>query len=169
MVIENLPWCESFKIENVILVGCIPGLKEPNGNINSFLKPLVDEILELWSGVQLHTDLMFWYTSIRCALICVASDLPANRKVCGFAGHAVQMGCSKCLKKFISGAFGEKLDYSEYNREIWQYWDHVSHLQQVASVQGAKTLTEQKTIQKKWGVRYSELLWLPFILLGTTV
>ena len=37
------------------------------------------------------------------------------------------------------------------------YRDHVSRLQQVASVQGAKTLTEQKTIQKKWGVRYSEL------------
>ena len=115
-----MPRCERFKIENVILVGCIPGPKEPKGNIKSFLKPLVDELLELWSGVQLHTDSMFLYTSFRCAPICVTSDLLATRKVCGFAGHAAQMGCSKCLKKFISGAFGEKLDYSGYDRENWQ-------------------------------------------------
>ena len=51
LVIENLPQSERFKVENMIVVGCIPGPKEPKGNINSFLNPLVNELLELWTGI----------------------------------------------------------------------------------------------------------------------
>lgn len=31
----------------------IPGPKEPKLHVNSFLDPLVDELLQLWEGVQL--------------------------------------------------------------------------------------------------------------------
>ena len=98
MVFENLPRGERFKAENLIVVGCILGPKGRKGNINSFLKPLVDELLELWNGVHLKTDSLFGYTSVRCLLSCISSDLPATRNVCGFAGHSGQMECSKCLK-----------------------------------------------------------------------
>ena len=47
LFVENLPRGDRYKMENVILVGCIPCPKEPKGNINAFLKPLVDELLEL--------------------------------------------------------------------------------------------------------------------------
>ena len=53
LVIENLPRSERYKVENVIIAGCIPGPKEPKQNINSFISPLIDELLELWKGVQL--------------------------------------------------------------------------------------------------------------------
>ena len=35
----------------MIIVGIIPGSKEPKGDINSFLKPLVDELIGFWDGV----------------------------------------------------------------------------------------------------------------------
>jgi len=108
LAIENLPRSERFKVENIILVGCIPGPREPKHDIYSFLSPMVDELLELWNGIQLRTSAsLFGYTSLRCALTCVSSDLPATRKVCGFASHSAVMGCSKCKVKFKSGSFGE--------------------------------------------------------------
>ena len=55
---------------------------------------------------------------IRCALLCVACDLPAGRKVCGFLGHSATLGCSRCLKAF-PGAVGCK-NYSGFNRSLWQ-------------------------------------------------
>ena len=47
LAVENLPRSERFKVENILLVGCIPGPAEPKLNINSFLSPLVDELMEL--------------------------------------------------------------------------------------------------------------------------
>ena len=161
LVVENLSHGERFKLENVIVVGCIPGPKESKGDINSFLRPLVNELLELWTGVELKTKSLFGYTSVRCMVSCITTDLPATRKFCGFAGHSAIKGCSKCLKSFGSTAFGKKLDYSGYDRD-WQLRDHHSHLAFVHEMKEAKTLTEKREIFKQSGVRYSELLRLPY-------
>ena len=150
LVIENLPREERFKPENIIAVGCIPGPKEPRGNINSFLKPLVDELLELWSGVWLKTNGIFRYTSVRCMLSCISSDLPATRKTCGFAGHSASKGCSKCYKTFESRKFADKkkLDYSGYDRASWLNRNHQLHLNHISEINGAKTITEKKSLKK---------------------
>lgn len=44
MVVTNLPRSERFKRENLILVGIVPGPSEPPLHMNSYLKPLVDEL-----------------------------------------------------------------------------------------------------------------------------
>ena len=49
-VIENLPRVDRYKLDNIIIVGCIPGPKEPKKHINGYLRPLVDELLGLWHG-----------------------------------------------------------------------------------------------------------------------
>ena len=75
LVLMNLPRNEQFKVENVILVGVIPGPHEPSRAINTYLSPLVDELLVLWDG---------WHTGgeiVKGVLLCVASYLPAARKV----------------------------------------------------------------------------------------
>ena len=51
LIIQNLPRSERYKWENMILVGLIPGPKEPNYSINSYLYPLVQELQQFWSGV----------------------------------------------------------------------------------------------------------------------
>ena len=119
LVVENLPRTERYKLENTIIVGCIPGPKEPRKNINSFLKPMIDELLVLWKGTLLKTSSLFGIVPIRCALTCITCDLPATRKVCGFTSFSSLLGCSKCQKKFPCAAFGKKSDYSGFNRDTW--------------------------------------------------
>src|SRR6184192_3374522 len=51
--------------------------------INHYLAPIVDELLEFWSGVNLppsedHLEVK----KIRLAVICCANDIPAARKLC---------------------------------------------------------------------------------------
>lgn len=95
----NLPRDTRYKQEYTILVGLIPGPKEPKHDINSFLEPFVEELLKFWRGVEL--DVAGSGKKIfRCALLCCACDLPAGRKVCGFLGHSARLGCSRCLKEF---------------------------------------------------------------------
>ena len=73
------------------MVGLIPGPKEPKYTINSYLYPLVTELQKFWSGVKLSTT--EGSKVIRVALTCIACDIPATRKVCGFLSHNACKGC----------------------------------------------------------------------------
>lgn len=118
LAILNLLRSQRQKLENIIVVGCIPGPNEPS-NINPYLELLVNELLTLWEGVLFKPESYPYPVVVRGCLLGVACDLPATRKICGFTGHASTHGCSKCTKVFPCGAFGEKLDYSGYDREAW--------------------------------------------------
>ena len=54
MVIMNLPRALRFKRENLLLIGLIPGPKEPSKTINTFLAPVVRELLVLWQDTPLY-------------------------------------------------------------------------------------------------------------------
>ena len=105
MSLLNLPAEERLKKENVILVGVLPGPKEPDGHqINNYLRPLVDEMKDLWStGFKFKSsnkdgeekDYMCY-----CAILCLASDIPAARKLSGFLSHSAIHGCHRCEKTF---------------------------------------------------------------------
>ena len=88
LTILNLPREERFKRYNLILAGIIPGPKEPSLHTNTFLKPLVNDLLTLWDGVEmsLHDNSKH---NIRAALLCIACDIPAGKKVCGFRACGV--------------------------------------------------------------------------------
>ncbi len=53
LVVQNLPRYERFKLENIILVGLIPGPNEPSKNVNNYLEPLIDDLCILYRGVEL--------------------------------------------------------------------------------------------------------------------
>lgn len=54
MTINNLPRAERYRKENIILVGIIPGPKEPKKEqINNYLRHLVDELIELYNGIKM--------------------------------------------------------------------------------------------------------------------
>ena len=50
-----MPPQERNKEENIAIVGIIPGPQEPSRDVNSFLDPLVDELLDFWDGVWINT------------------------------------------------------------------------------------------------------------------
>lgn len=51
--ILNFPRQLRNRQENIILVGIIPGPTEPHLHLNSYLEPLVQELVKLQKGVKL--------------------------------------------------------------------------------------------------------------------
>lgn len=130
LIIQNLPRKDRYKRENMILVSVIPGPKEPSLHINSYLLPLVNDFLEFYSGVSLSSVSCHGISRaviVRLALTCVACDLPAIRKVCGFVSYDALHGCSKCMKEFPTTVFGQSPDYSGYDRATWVNRDTSAH------------------------------------------
>ena len=162
LVLMNLPRSERFKPKNVILVGVIPGPSEPRLNINTYLSPLVDELLILWNdGVKLtHNGSQYIPETFKASLLCVACDLPASRKVCGFTGHNSAHGCNKCKKIFETGNIGDQTDYSGF--ESCALRNILEHRRQIDDVQSKTTQEERNRAESNYGVRYSELLRLPY-------
>ena len=128
--------------------------------MNTFLQPLVDDLLKLWDGVELNVAAVRCRKKIRCALVCVACDLPAGRKVCGYLGHNAQLGCSRCYKKF-SGTVG-KMNFSGFDRENWVARSGSRHAQDAYSLLNITTNTELRNRERELGCRYSVLLKLPY-------
>ena len=160
MSVLNLPRECRFKQENTILVGLIPGPHEPSHDINTFLKPLVDDLLKFWDGVEMRIASTNCTKKIQCALMCVSCDLPAGRKICGFLGHGARLGCSRCFKVF-SGVVGS-MDYSGFDRHNWCPRTQAEHNSAAFSIKTLKTASAVEGAETKAGCRYSELLRLPY-------
>jgi hypothetical protein len=161
LTILNLPRSVRFKFENVLLVGLMPGPKEPPLSINSYLYPLVEDLKLLFQGVTFRSDPILGPTTVRGLLCCVGSDLPATKKLCGFLSHSAKLGCSKCLKSFASQSPQESLDYSGFNIESWKFRTLEDHKKNVTTVQCATTATSRAAMERQHGVRFSALLCVP--------
>lgn len=155
LCIANLPYYLRYKQENIILVGIIPGPKEPKLTINSYLEPLVDELKEFWSGVDLVLPSGNSVT-VRVCLVCVTCDIPAIRKVCGFVGHQAKLGCSKCLCEF-NHLQGGGLQYSG-NLGEWNLRSLEEHRKRCEESLQCKSQHALQKFSSKYGVRFSTLL-----------
>ena len=120
LVVQNLPRYERFKLKNIILVGLIPGPKEPPKTINTYLDPLVNDLVKLYHGVEIpNAHSLFGKRKIKAVMNCIVCDIPATRKVCGFLGANATKGCSKCLSEFKTMHFGSKPDFSGFDCDIY--------------------------------------------------
>ena len=159
-VLMNLPRNDRFKLENVIISGIItPFDKEPC--LNTFLEPIIDELKPLWNGVSLCNSLSVISLNFVGALLCVAADVPAARKACGFKSHAANRSCSKCLKKF-PGGFGERKNYSGFDRENWTKRRSSTHGRHWDKLGAATCKSEYEKVAKKYGLHYSVLVELDY-------
>ena len=156
----NFPRKLRFRQENVLLIGLIPGPREPKRDINAFLVPLVKELQSFLDGVEMYIHSLSKEVLVRCALLCVACDLPASRKVCGFLGHSATLGCSKCMKTF-PGQVGRK-DYSGFDRSQWNERTLDNHKKCICLIRKCKTKRQQNDLESRYGCRYSILLDLPY-------
>ena len=162
MVIMNLPHSDWFKRENVIIVGVIPAPSKEPSSLNSFLDPLVDELNASWHGLKVKTKKApIQGAEIRAALICCAADIPEAHKLCGFEGHNAYRGCSHC-NKFFPGGFGEKRDYSGFDRSTWPKRTDSSHRQNARKIDRCRTKMQRKKMESELGSRHNSLLKLPY-------
>ena len=162
LTVLNLSRSIRYKRENVIIIGVLPGPKEPKTHINSFLKPLVEELKELWDGqtFSVSTSSGIKQENVRGAILCVSCDLPAASKTCGFLGHSANLSCSKCLK-VSPGEVGNK-DYSGFDRSSWKKRDKNQHNEAIKEILKCNTKTTKKEMESKKGCRYSCLIDLPY-------
>ena len=72
------------------------------------------------------------------------------------------MGSLKCMKKFVSGNCGDKMDYSGYDHENWIFCDHKTHEKYISKISSSNTITIERNLIKQYGVRYLKLLYLPY-------
>ena len=140
-----------FKQQNVLLVGMIPGPKDPH-NINTFLAPLIEELKKFETvGKNIGSDRIY------CILSCVANDIPAARKVCGFASHSARLARSKCLKVFPTEKFGNKPDFSGFDIVKWTPRRREEVKATGIQYLQARTKQPKKSILRENGCRYSLL------------
>ena len=162
LTIMNLPRHLRSKRENIILVGIIPGPHEPSHDVNTYLGPLIEELLLFWKGVDIDvaSPSGIEKRTLKCALLCVSCDLPAARKTCGFLSHSAALGCSKCLKRF-PGSVGS-MNYSGFNSSAWPQRTSVSHRQSVDKINKCTSKSTQLKMESELGCRHSILLDLPY-------
>jgi uncharacterized C2H2 Zn-finger protein len=158
LTVQNLPREVRYHTDNVMLVGVIPGPKEPKLNINAYLTPLVLELDEAWKEGFIVSSPQGVQITVRLALSCVSCDIPASRKVCGFLGHNSTL---ECLKRF-GVTFGSRSNFSGYDRANWVGRTKEDHHKRVQEVLQQTTKTGTESTESKNGVRYSVLLCLPY-------
>jgi len=160
MVCLNLPPEMRYKPENMFLFSIIPGPNEPSlACFNHYLHILIEELLEFWhSGIRFsRTSTCYYGRVVRCALVCVVSDLLAARKVNGFAaiGHKQMCAICHCTRQQqddLNDSFASlgKRRTGQEIRELAQlYLD-------------AENEKERKETVSTTGIRWSELYRLPY-------
>ncbi|OAD68293.1 hypothetical protein PHYBLDRAFT_102318, partial [Phycomyces blakesleeanus NRRL 1555(-)] len=154
----NLPREERMKLENIILVGVMPGPKEAKiDQMNNFLEPLVDELVELYGSITVKTAAFPNGTIVRATLMYVACNITAARKTAGFTGHASTNACHKCEHHFSVIAGSSKIDYSGFDNESW-----VPRTKEMNAIYAdmwacAESNAERADLEKQNGTQFSDL------------
>ena len=157
MVCLNLPPALRYKRENMYLAGVIPGPKAPTlQEVNHFIEPLAWELGDLWlKGAQFkRTALRGDGRLARCAVIPLVCDLGAGRKVSGHASHSSTLFCSFCQLP--------KNCINDLNVTSWPRRSCHTFRILAEAWRNSPDTKAREVHFKKWGVRYSPLLMLPY-------
>lgn len=166
MSVLNLPRIERFKLKWTMLIALIPGPAEPVDNINSFIDPLVDDLLELWQGKN-FVDTTGKEVQNKSLLLCISSDLPASRKITQFKSHKCVKSCDKCnftakREPGTKGASGKMSFVTEKRPNRPSARTRQSVEKDATEFKNAETKQKAQEISKSTGVKYSELVRLPY-------
>ena len=119
------------------------------------------DLLDFWKGVELRVPDPPNTALFKCALLGVACDLPAARKVCGFLSYSANLGCSRYFQAFSRG-FGVRNCYDNFERQKWVLRTNSQHHSDVSKVQKCTSKTQRDKKESELGCRYSCLLDLPY-------
>lgn len=116
------PWI-CMKQTSLILSMIIPGPHSPGNDIDVYLEPLVDELLQLWEGVETYDASARKKFSLRAALLWTLNDFPALAYLYGWSTGG-KYACPSCatLTKSFRLKKGGKFCYMGHRR--WLPPDH---------------------------------------------
>ena len=163
MSVLNIPKSQRFKAKWSMLIGLIPGPSEPEGHINTYLTPVVNDLIQLYNGIQirmLSSEIIF----SRSLLLPVLADIPASRKLSQYKSHKADLPCDKCMftairEKGTRGASGKMSFYTSQKSPVRTDGEvrRAMHMYRKATSKASAQAISQKT-----GVKYSELSRLPY-------
>jgi hypothetical protein len=91
MILNIPPWlCNKRKY--IINSGLIPGPQHPVNDIDTYFRPLVEDLKELWynDGVQVWDEHKREYFGLKAILFVTVSDSPAAHNL---SGQSKKVGC----------------------------------------------------------------------------
>ncbi|KAG0147418.1 hypothetical protein CROQUDRAFT_656150 [Cronartium quercuum f. sp. fusiforme G11] len=133
----NLPPTTCNKLGNYCIAGITPGTHEPLvTTINHVLSPIINQLLALNTGVNIHTHAYPNSRLVQVKLLGLVGDVVGTHKVAGYASHSATCFCSYCncmiqqRSKLQIGRQREDkvfgVHWSELNR--LEYRDTVNHV-----------------------------------------
>jgi hypothetical protein len=173
----NLPPDIRFHAENVIRLGVIPGPKKPV-DFDSFLWPLVQELLMLEVGVEAWDAKSKTLFPLRAYLILVFGDIPAISMVMRMKGHNGVCPCRACEITGVCVPGDQRLplyvplDRSRHPeakapRSVKKHdpmqlplRTQERFMEQACEVQMADTVKQSKELAKEYGIKGVPLLSL---------
>jgi hypothetical protein len=120
MILNLPPWlCNKQKY--IMMSGLIPGPHQPENDIDTYFRPLVEDLKVLWNnnGVEVWDEHKREYFKPQAILFVTVSDSPATRNL---SGQSKKVGCRypHCLKETYSQYLSEsrKIVYMGHQRYI---------------------------------------------------
>lgn len=157
MVCLNLPPHLRYLPENMYLVGVVPGPTKPSlDELNHFLRLLVDDLLPFWNPGVFYSRTWKYREGrhFHAAVVPLVCDVLAARQVSGFGSHTSRFFCTSCYLPFDQV---ENILLSSWPRR-----DLVEHRRRAAEWRDASTIIQREALFDKYGIRWSELLRLPY-------
>jgi len=98
LMVYNLPMGMCMRPKFMFLSTVILGPSSPGWNIDVCLRPLIDELMQLWSSRALTYDISRKQNFVmRATLIWTINDFPTYRMVSGWSTQG-KLACSYCMK-----------------------------------------------------------------------
>eukprot|EP00258_Populus_trichocarpa_P021372 XP_024437391.1 uncharacterized protein LOC112323423 [Populus trichocarpa] len=98
VTVYNLPSWKCMTRPFMFLTMMIPGPKNPGKKLDVFLRPLIDELKNLWSvGVETYDVYRKENFQLRAALMWTISDFPAYGMLSGWSTHG-NLSCPYCME-----------------------------------------------------------------------
>ncbi|KAF7325266.1 hypothetical protein MSAN_02516500 [Mycena sanguinolenta] len=154
----NLRLIVRDKPENVFVV-VVPGPSSPSkGEINPYLRPIIDVAVVGWNrGIHFSSTGTEPDTGriVDLAFVLSANDLPAARQLAGAAAHNAHIYCTCCQGRGRSTVYNT--DFSTWNTR-----DRDQMRSCAEAWRDAETLAEREQIYQEHGIRWSEMWRLPY-------
>jgi len=98
LTVYNLSPGMCMRLEFMFLSMVIPGPSSPGQNIDVCLRPLIDELMQLWSSGALTYDILRKHNFVmRAVLMWTINDFPAYGMVSGWSTHE-KLACPYCIE-----------------------------------------------------------------------
>ncbi|XP_042404102.1 uncharacterized protein LOC121993927 [Zingiber officinale] len=111
----NMPPWKCMKFENMMLSLLIPGPTSPGKDMDVFLQPLIEELKQLWEGVNTRDTMTNDIFLMHSAVLWTINDYPAYALMSGWSTKGYK-ACPTCNEETPSKGIRNKIAYIGHRR-----------------------------------------------------